>query len=214
MDCDDDTLTIVLWVRPGAGALLALSTPSAGANRLEESGSWGTPWFCEPELPTGGDETFAKRQQRLDVSTLIEDIGSEYDGKSIARGVKERQARIAPVHLECAGRSPDLIEGVERTESERLQRVIGNEQLGRGSQRGDGRHAKATAKLQGTLTPHDLGMTRDFRREGDTARPQLRPVRKVLLGVGGGVIDQSVVIDWTGDDERLLGIRKSNSVLT
>jgi hypothetical protein len=209
-----DTLAVVLRIRPGAGALLAFSVPSAGANRLAESGRGCTPWFREPELPAGCNETLAKREQRLHVSTLIEDVGGEYDRKSTARGCEERRARVAPVHPQRVGRSPDSIEGVERTERERFGSVIGDEQVGCSSQRGDGRHAKTTTKLQDTLTPHDLGMTRDFRREGDTAGPQLRPVRKVLLGVGGGVIDEPVIIDWTGDDEGLLGIRKSKPVLT
>ncbi len=63
------------------------------------------------------------------------------------------------------------------------------------SERGDGRHTKSTAKLQDTLAAHDLGMTREFRREGDTAWPKLRPVGKVLLGVGGSVIDEPVIVN-------------------
>src|SRR5829696_3336744 len=75
VDGDRDPLAIVFRVWPGTGALLALRDPSTGKHRLEESGGRRTSRFREPQLPAGGDDPVDQREQRLDVTTLIEDVG-------------------------------------------------------------------------------------------------------------------------------------------
>jgi hypothetical protein len=98
---------------------------------------------------------------------------------------------------------PCLIEGVERTEGKRLGRVVGNEEIGADSQRGNRRHPEATPKLEHTSALHDRWIAGDLCCQGNATGPQLCPVRQVLLGVGGGIVDQPVIVDGTRDQQRI-----------
>ena len=165
-------------------------------HRLEESGGRRASRLRQPELPARGDDPVHQGEQRLDVATLVENVGREHDWKRIPGGM-QRRVRVAPVHAERLGLRASLIESVERAKRERLGRVIGDEEIGAGSQRGDRRHAEAATKLEHPSALHDPWIARDLRRQGDPAWPELRPVRQVLFWIRRGVIDQPVIVDRT-----------------
>ena len=164
VDCDHDPLPVVLRVRPGAGALFALIAPSAGADRLEKPGGRRTSRLASQSSPPGVRPA-PRERATVPRRELVEDVGRENDRKPFPVAAVSGPGRANSRGASWAASS--LIEGVERTECERLGRVIGNEEISAGSQRGNSRHPEAAAKLQHTPALHDLRFARDLRRQGD-----------------------------------------------